>query len=261
MKKNKIILLSLLMIAVLFTSCKNKDQTTMEKIKKNGEMSFAMTGGYPPFNFINEDGDLDGFDIDIAKALANEMGVKAVGITTAWDGIIGGLLGNRFDSIIGSMAITDARLEKVNFTNPYYYDGAQFFSTSEHNYSSIKDLKEGVVGVVTGTTYQSALIQMDNIDKIMQFESDIDNIMSLEQNRTDGLVTGRFVGLQAAKKYDVDLVPVGELLYSENIGIAVRKGDKDFLKALNKALDTIIKNGTYDKISQKWFNTNILEKR
>jgi polar amino acid transport system substrate-binding protein len=261
MKKNKIVLLMVLMIAVFFTGCTNKDQTTMEKIETEGEMSFAMTGGYPPFNFINEEGDLDGFDIDIAKALANEMGVKAVGITTAWDGIIGGLLSSRFDTIIGSMAINDARLEKVNFTSPYYYDGAQFFSTSEFDLASIKDLKEGKVGVVTGTTYQDALIKMDNIDKIMQFESDVDNIMALEQHRTDGLVTGRFVGLAAPKKYDVDLIPVGEMLYAEDIGIAVRKGDTEFLKTLNEALATIIANGTYNEISQKWFNTNILEKR
>jgi len=261
MKKSKIILLSVLMISLFFIGCNNKDQTTMEKIKDKGEMTFAMTGGYPPFNFINEDGDLDGFDIDIAKALAKEMGVEAKPITTAWDGIIGGLLSKRFDTIIGSMAITEARLEKVNFTNPYYYDGAQFFSTSDSNLKSIKDLKDGKVGVVTGTTYHNALTEMDNIAQIMQFESDVDNIMALEQNRIDGLVTGRFVGLQAPDKYGVDLVPVGEMLYSEDIGIAVRKEDKDFLDSLNKALKTIVENGTYEKISYKWFNTNILEKQ
>lgn len=261
MKKSKIILLSVLMISLFFIGCNNKDQTTMEKIKDKGEMTFAMTGGYPPFNFINEEGDLDGFDIDIAKALAKEMGVEAKPITTAWDGIIGGLLSKRFDSIIGSMAITEERLEKVNFTNPYYYDGAQFFSTSDSNLKSIKDLKDGKVGVVTGTTYHNALKEMENIGQIMQFESDVDNIMALEQHRVDGLVTGRFVGLQAPKKYGVDLVPVGEMLYSEDIGIAVRKEDKDFLDSLNQALKAIVENGTYEKISYKWFNANILEKQ
>ena len=261
MQKSKIILISILMIAIFFTSCNSKDQTTMEKIEESGEMSFAMTGGYPPFNFVNEDGDLDGFDIDIAKALAKEMGVEAKPTTTAWDGIIGGLISKRFDSIIGSMAITEERLEKVNFTEPYYYDGAQFFSTSALGLESITDLEEGRVGVVTGTTYHTALSEMDNITEIMQFESDVDNIMALEQNRLDGLVTGRFVGLQAPTKYGVDLVAVGEMLYAENIGIAVRKEDEDFLSALNKALEAIIANGTYEKISQKWFNTNILKKR
>jgi polar amino acid transport system substrate-binding protein len=261
MKKFLVILLNVFLITIFFTGCNSKDQTTMEKIEDKGEMTFAMTGGYPPFNFINDDGDLDGFDIDIANALAKEMGVKAVPITTAWDGIIGGLLSNRFDTIIGSMSITDARLEKVNFTNPYYYDGAQFFTTSTSEINSITDLVDGKVGVVTGTTFHEALSEMDNIDQIMQFESDVDNIMALEQGRIDGLVTGRFVGLQAPAKYGVDLIPAGDMLYSEKIGIAVRKEDSDFLDALNKALDTIVKNGTYDEISQKWFGTNILEQR
>ncbi len=261
MKKKNLVILSILLITVFFSACSNKDMTTMEEIEDEGEMSFAMTGGYPPFNFINEEGDLDGFDIDIANALAKEMGVEAKPITTAWDGIIGGLLSNRFDTIIGSMAITEARLEKVNFSDPYYYDGAQFFSTSATPYSDITELEEGKVGVVTGTTYHNALSEMDNIDEIMQFESDVDNIMALEQNRIDGLVTGRFVGLQAPIKYDVDLIPVGDMLYAEDIGIAVRKEDTEFLKNLNSALDTIIANGTYEEISNKWFGTNILEKK
>jgi polar amino acid transport system substrate-binding protein len=261
MKKIMVVALALFSLLVTLTSCNSKEETTLEKVEKNGEMTFAMTGGYPPFNFINDEGELDGFDIDIANALANEMGVEAVGITTAWDGIIGGLLSNRFDTIIGSMAITPQREEKVNFTNPYYYDGAQFFTTSGKNIESITELKEGKVGVVTGTTYHNALEEMDNIKDIMQFESDVDNIMALEQGRIDGLVTGRFVGLQAPKKFNVDLVAAGSMLYSEDIGIAVRKEDKDLLEALNKALSAIVEDGTYQKISNKWFNTNILEKQ
>jgi len=261
MRKFNSILLLFVCILVLFTSCKKEELTTIEKINKEGELSFAMTGGYPPFNFINEEGNLDGFDIDIANAIAKEMGVEAKPITTAWDGIIGGLLSKRFDTIIGSMAITPERLEKVNFSQPYYYDGAQFFATSSTKYDSINDLNDGKVGVVTGTTYHNALSEMKNISEIMQFESDVDNIMALEQNRIDGLVTGRFVGLQAPKKYDADLIPVGKMLYAEDIAIAVRKEDKDFLNEINKALDTIIKNGTYEKISNKWFNTNILNRQ
>lgn len=261
MKKYNVVFIIVLLITITFSSCSKEELTTMEKVEKEGEFSFAMTGGYPPFNFINEDGDLAGFDIDIANAIAKEMGVEAKPITTAWDGIIGGLLSKRFDAIIGSMAITEDRLEKVNFSQPYYYDGAQFFATSSTPYNSISELKDGKVGVVTGTTYHNALSKMDNISKIMQFESDVDNIMALEQNRIDGLVTGRFVGLQAPEKYDADLIPVGKMLYAEDIAIALRQEDEDFLKAINNALKTIVENGTYEEISQKWFNTNILEKQ
>lgn len=234
--------------------------STLADIQKSGEMTFAMTGAYPPFNYIDDNGDLVGFDIDIANALAEQLGVEAVPITTAWDGIITGLVSSRFDTIIGSMAITEERLEQVNFTDPYYYDGAQFFVSGDSKLTSIDDVTDGKVGVVTGTTFHEYLEGLDNIGEIMQFESDVDNIKALEQSRIDGLVTGRFVGLMAPENYDVDLVPCGKMLYSEDIGIAVRKEDTALLDALNKALADIIENGTYEEISNKWFGTNIIEK-
>ena len=255
----KIIVLMLSSLVMLMMGC-NKNQTTYEKIQNSKEMSFAMTGAYPPFNFINEDGEIDGFDIDIANALADQMGVKAVPITTAWDGIVGGLESSRFDTIIGSMAITEDRLKRVNFTQPYYYDGAQFFTITSSNITGIEELEDGRVGVVTGTTFHDALLQMDNITEVLQFESDVDNFMAVEQGRSDGLITGKFVGLQAPQKYGVNIKPVGSMLYAEDIGIAVRKGDEDLLKALNESLDKLIEEGTYAQISDKWFGVNILEK-
>ena len=259
MKKVLLIALSVIIFASTLTGCTTK-RTTLENIKEKQEMTFAMTGGYPPFNFIDDNGELAGFDIDIANALAEEMGVKAVPITTAWDGIIAGLVGGRFDTIIGSMTITEARMEEVNFTEPYYYDGAQFFAAADSTLNSIEELENGRVGAVTGTTFHDALKEMDNITEILQFESDVDNFMALEQGRSDGLVTGKFVGLNAEEEYGVALKPVGELLYAEDIAIAVRKEDDDFLAELNAALVAIQENGKYEEISQKWFGQNILEK-
>lgn len=260
MFKKHIVTILIITMLVVLSGCNKKNETTLEKIKDKGELSFAMTGAYPPFNYIDDDGNITGFDIEIANAIADKMGVKATPITTAWDGIIGGLTGSRFDLIIGSMAITDERLEQVNFTSPYYYDGAQFFAAPASALESINDLTNGKVGVVTGTTFYEFLSDMDNIDEILQFESDVDNFKSVEQGRIDGLVTGKFVGLEAPIKYDVDIEPVGALLYSEDIAIAVRKDDPELLDAVNKALDEIIEDGTYDEISDKYFGMNILEK-
>ncbi|MBF4693381.1 transporter substrate-binding domain-containing protein [Fusibacter sp. Q10-2] len=257
----KRVTLGLLMSMLILTlfGCQSKEETTYDKILSSKEMTFAMTGAYPPFNFIDDDGNLTGFDIDIANALAEQLGVKAVPITTAWDGIIGGLTSKRFDTIIGSMAITEERLKKVNFTDPYYYDGAQFFVPGNSDIENLDALQDGTVGVVTGTTFHDMLKEKDNISDIMQFESDVDNFMALGQERMDGLVTGKFVGLQAPEKYGVDIKPAGNLLYSEKIGIAVRKEDEMLLEKLNEALGTIVENGTYQEISEKWFGVNILE--
>ncbi|WP_461207084.1 ABC transporter substrate-binding protein [Clostridium sp. DL1XJH146] len=255
--------ISLGMVGILLlalTACGSSTKTTYEKIIEDKEMTFAMTGAYPPFNFIDENGDLTGFDIDIANAIAKEIGVKSKPITTTWDGIIAGLTGKKFDMIIGSMSITEERQKQVNFTTPYYYDGAQFFAIKGSGLNSIEDLQDGKVGVVTGTTFHDALNEMDNIKEILQFESDVDNIMAAEQGRSDGLVTGKFVGLQAPEKYDVDLEPVGQLLYAEEIGIAIRKDDTKLLEEVNAALAKIVEDGTYEEISNKWFGVNILEK-
>ncbi|MFA9378618.1 MAG: transporter substrate-binding domain-containing protein [Lachnotalea sp.] len=253
-------LVALCLIAVMIVSvmgCGSKtDETTLEKIKSEGTFSYACSGGYPPFNYIDDSGNLIGFDIDIANALAEQMGVTAKGITTDWDGILGGLTGKRFDIIVGSMAITEKRLEEVNFTNPYYYDGAQFFALESAGYNSIEDLVDGKVGVVTGTTFQEELTKYENVTDVLQFDSDIDNFMALGDGRTNGLITSRFVGLQAPEEYN--LVPVGALLYTESIGIAVRKDDATLLDELNTALQTIIDNGTYEELSNKYFGTNIL---
>lgn len=255
-----LVVLSILAVSLLVGCSSDSSVTTYEEILDEGKMSFAMSGAYPPFNYMNDEGELVGFDIDIANAIASELGVEAEPITADFDGIIGGLNGNRYDMVIGSLAVTEERLKEVNFTDPYYYDGAQFFAKSDSGLSSIEELEDGVVGVVTGTTFQEALGQMDNIKEILQFSSDVDNIMAVEQNRADGLVTGKFVGLQAPEKYDVDLKPIGQLLYSEDIAIAIRKDDTDLLEKVNGALQTIVDNGTYEEISNKWFGLNILEK-
>jgi len=261
LKKLSILVVLSILGVFLLAGCSNNDSvSTYEEIIDKGKMSFAMSGAYPPFNYMNDEGELVGFDIDIANAIATELGVKAEPITADFDGIIGGLNGKRYDMVIGSVAVTEERLKEVNFTAPYYYDGAQFFAKSGSGLSSIEDLVNGKVGVVTGTTFQEALGEMDNISEVLQFSSDVDNIMAVEQNRADGLVTGKFVGLQAPEKYDVDLEPVGELLYSEDIAIAIRKEDTQLLDAVNNALQAIIDNGTYEEISNKWFGQNILEK-
>jgi len=236
------------------------EQDTLDVIMERGEFTFAMTGAYPPFNYIDESGDLAGFDIDIANALAGELGVEAVGITVTWDGIITGLNNGRFDSIIGSMAITEERQEQVSFTDPYYYDGAQFFGHEDATETSLHDYDSPEVGIVTGTTFHNYLEEeVEGIGNILQFESDVDNMRAVDQGRSDGLVTAVLVGLNAIEEYGMPLKPIGDPLYVEEVAIALRQEDESLREALNEALDAIKEDGTYAEISEKWFGTNILE--
>lgn len=262
MKKRvmNLIMVMVLLVGLVGVSagCGTADQSTWEAIKEEGKFSFACSGGYPPFNYTDDQGNLIGFDVEIAEALGEVMGVEAEGITTEWDGILGGLTGKRFDTVIGSMAITEARLEQVSFSDPYYYDGAQFFSVESNGYTGLDDSNVTTVGVVTGTTFETEIEKYENVTDIMNFSSDEENFITTDQGRTNGFVTSRFVGLEAPEEYG--FVATGAMLYAENIGIAVRKEDTELLEQLNAALATIVENGTYEEISMKYFGYNILQK-
>ena len=111
--------------AVTFPEEPKAADDSWAKAIKRGVLSFAMSGGYPPFNYYNEKNELTGFDVEIAKAVCDKLGVRYKPVTTAWDGIIEGLRAGRYDGVWGSMAITEERQKIVDFTDPYYVSGAQ----------------------------------------------------------------------------------------------------------------------------------------
>jgi ABC-type amino acid transport substrate-binding protein len=114
---------------------------SLDRVKKAGKIKFAMSGGYPPFNYFTDKDVLTGFDVDIGKEVAKRLGVTYEPITTEWSGIIEGLRSGRYDGIFGSMAITEERLKVVDFTDPYYYSGAQLIVRSDSKINSPEDLK------------------------------------------------------------------------------------------------------------------------
>jgi len=115
--------------------------SSLARVKKAGKITFALSGGYPPFNYFSPDDKLVGFDIEIGKEVAKILGVKYEPITTDWSGILEGLRSGRYDAIFGSMAVTPDRLKVVDFTDPYYYSGAQLIVPKDSKIKSINDLK------------------------------------------------------------------------------------------------------------------------
>lgn len=112
-----------------------------KKVKQAGKIRFAMSGGYPPFNYYNENNELTGFDVEIAKAVCSRLGVEYVPVSTAWDGIVEGLRAKRYEGIWGSMAITPERLKVVDFSDPYYLSGAQLIVSRESSLRGPDDLQ------------------------------------------------------------------------------------------------------------------------
>lgn len=257
MKKSWMIglMVSLFFVSVMLTACGSSEKSSGNEKK---EFRYAMSGLYKPFNF-KENGKLVGFDVEIGEALAKKMGMKPVAVTNPWETLIQGLKAKKFDAILASMTVTEERKKSVNFTDTYYRSGAQIFVAKDNEtIKSVADLKGKKIGVVKASTYKELALQNTDQGNIVEYDSDITALMDLPTGRLDAVITDQMVGLPIIKDGAIKIKDVGKPLSHDDQAIAVRKEDKELLDKLNKALAEIIKDGTYDKISNKWFGRSIL---
>lgn len=250
------LVLAMFALSVL-AGCTSSKGDTLSEVKKRGNVVFAMSGGYPPFNYFDEQNKLVGFDVDIAAEVARRLGVESKPVTTAWDGILEGLVSSRYDGILGSMAVTPKRLERVDFSDPYYLDGAQLLVKKGSGITKTDDLKDATVAIATGTTFEDDAKQIAGIKEVKTFEDDNMTIQELRSGRVQGVITGYFVALNAVNKFPDDFELAGPRLRDEQIAVAIRKDNPEFVKAVNDALKAMKADGTYATISTKWFGRDI----
>ncbi|MGD9210084.1 MAG: ABC transporter substrate-binding protein [Desulfobacteraceae bacterium] len=244
-----------LLVGLMLTCTAQADD--LAKVKESGKITMAMSGQYPPFNFVNDKNELTGFDVEIGNEIARRLNVTGAPLTTAWDGIIAGLLANKYELICGSMAITEERLKSIDFSDPYYRSGAQVFVKKDSAVKSVADLAGKKVGVTLGTTYEQWVRDnMADID-IRTYKGVPDMILEVSTGRIDGFITDKIVGALAIKEKDLPITLAGDLLYEEKMGIAMRQGNDELKEAINKALAAMKADGSYHDISMKWLGLDV----
>jgi len=221
-------------------------------VKQQGYIQFSMSGQYPPFNFVDENNQLTGFDVQICSAIAQRIGVQPRPLSTAWDGIIAGLLADKYELICGSMAITAERLKAIDFSDPYYRSGAQLFVRKGSSVKSAAELKGKTVGVTLGTTYEDWVRKHLKDVEVRTYKGVPAMILEVANGRIDGFITDRIVGAIAIDEKGAPIELAGPLLYEEQMGIALRQGNPDLKQAINTALAAMKKDGSYHDISLKW---------
>ena len=230
------------------------------------KVRIGTEGAYPPFNFIDENGQLQGFDIDIAKALCDEMGAKCEFVVQDWDGLIPGLLAKKFDCIIASMSITAERKRKVDFTDKYYNTPARFVARKSAAMDLFKNgIKGKTVGAQRATVAENFL--RDNFSglvKIKSYATQDEANLDLVAGRLDLVVADSVVllGGLLKKKEGKDFMFVGpgftdKKWFGDGIGIAVRKGENDLREKFNQAIKKIRANGKYQAINAKYFDFDV----
>jgi aspartate/glutamate/glutamine transport system substrate-binding protein len=258
-----------LLAVVILAACGSKDNETnggggnnegtknaLEKIKERDKIVFGVKHDTRLFGLKNPStGEVEGFDIDIAKALAKEIlgdetKVEFKEVTSKTR--IPLLQKGDIDAIIATMTITEERKKEVDFTDVYFEAGQSLLVKKDSPIKGIEDLKKGTkVLAVKGSTSAQNIREKAPEAQVLEFENYAEAFTALKSGQGDALTTDNAILFGMADE-DPSFHVVGGTFTDEPYGIAVKKGEKELLDELNKALETIKSNGEYDKIYKKW---------
>lgn len=231
------------------------DETELDKVKAAGKLVVGVEGTYPPFTYHDDNDELTGLDIELGKALADKLGVEVEFQEAAWDSLLIGIDTERFDTVINSVSITDERAEKYDFSDPYYYEARRVVVRADDD--SIHG-PEDLNGKKIATNTTNAFIPW--------YEEQGVEVVGVDTSgeAIDLLLSGRvdFVGINvpvlnaylqehpdaAGKVKEAFVIPNSE----DVIAIPVRKGEPEFLDAINAALAELREEGTLKEISEKY---------
>lgn len=234
------------------------EKSTLNSIVQKGQLSVCMEPGYMPFEMKDKKGRIIGYDVDMAKRMAKEMGVKLKLVPTAWDGIIAALIVGKCDMIMSGMTITQQRNLKVNFANPYIVVGQTVMAKKGLGVNSAKDLDKPQYTIVTklGVTGEIATRKFFKKAKIVTFETEADAASEVLNGKADAMVYDQpYNILFMSEKGKDKLVHLDTPLTYEPLGWAIRKGDPDFLNWLNNFLRQIKEDSVidfYNQLNNKW---------
>lgn len=233
------------------------EQNLLEKVKAEGKLVIGTEGTYPPFTFHDSSGKLTGFDVEVVSEIARRIGVEPVFQETQWDALFAGLDAKRFDVIANQVGIRPDRLKTYDFSMPYTVSTAVLVTHKDNNtVTSFSDIK----GLKAAQTLTSNLtdIARENGAEIVAVEGFNQAIGLLVSKRVDVTINDGLSFLDYQKqKPDTPIKVVAKHPDSAKNGFMFRKGSKELVDAFNKALDDMMQDGTYLKISEKWFGADV----
>jgi polar amino acid transport system substrate-binding protein len=250
-----VVLIVLTLIVVAYPAQADPSWT---KVKERGEVVIGLCAQYPPFESKNEKtGQLEGIDIDLGKALAQKLGVKAKFIDSEWQGLLGGLKKGDFDLLLTCMSKSETRKENVNFSDVYYLlPDVIVVRKDEVAIKGKDDLKDKIVGVQLGSGSEQLVDGMKDLFKeIKRYNYNPEAFTDLKFKRSDAVVVGYAYAVNQIKT-DPSYKVVGQPLAEAEIVMVLPKGADDLTGKLNSALKDLRADGTYQQIHDRWLKVN-----
>jgi cystine transport system substrate-binding protein len=271
MKKLFALMATLLAFAFVLTACGTKEteeagtdksngaaaEDLYTQIKEEGVLKVGTEGTYPPFTFHDESGKLTGFDVEIAEEVAKRLGLEVEFMETQWDGMFAGLDAKRFDMIANQVGIKPERQEKYDFSNPYIASAAVLVvGEGNADIASFEDLqgKKAAQSLTSNygdlaKSYGAELVGVEGFNQAMEL---------IASKRVDGTINDKLSVLDYTKqKPDAPIKIADEAEDAAASGLMFRKDSGQLVEEVNKALTEMQEDGTYTKISEKWFGEDV----
>ncbi|WP_375650115.1 transporter substrate-binding domain-containing protein [Bartonella sp. OT172YNZD] len=238
--------------------------STLFTLSTNSQtLKIASDASYPPFSYIDSNNELQGFDIDISYALCKKMNVECTIVTQDFEGMIPGLLAKKYDAIVSSLSPTKERLQKIDFTDPYYNTELAVIVTKNSGIKEIstQDFRGKNLGVQSNTTqaaYAEDHYASEGVN-IKLYPTAIEVNRDLLSHRLDIIIFDKLKALNWLENEGKNCCLLLGTLEETNfpVAIALRQNNNDLKNSFNKAIEEIRTDGTYKKIMRKYFTFDI----
>ncbi len=262
MKKIALVALAILGSGLLF-SCKKtaKVDNSLEELKTRGVFVLGLDDSFPPLGYRDEDSNIVGYDIDLAKEVAKRLGVEFKAQPIDWDAKEMELSTGKIDCIWNGLTITKEREEALAFTKPYLNNEQVLIVRNNSGIKNLSDAAGKVIGIQSGSSAQEAVegnkTFADSLKDIVFFKENVTALNDLEMGGIDGVVMDSVVAAYDIMVSAKPLVIVPAILANEAYGVAFRKDDIKLRDEVQKLLEEMEADGTVEAISKKWFGRNI----
>lgn len=224
---------------------------------EDGVLKVGIEIGYPPMEYFAEDGStMTGFDVDMAKAIGEKMGLEVEFVDTAWDGIFAGVDAEKYDCIISAVSITDERKEAFNLSDPYVANRQVLVVPKDSEIQSLEDLSGHSVAVQAETTaddYMKENSDSMGISDLFEYDKILNCFDDLKSGRADSVLVDSVVAAYYLGEDAADYVTVWENDDVEPLGICMKKGNDALLAEINATLTELKEDGTLADISTTYF--------
>ncbi|WP_304225481.1 amino acid ABC transporter substrate-binding protein [Gracilinema caldarium] len=234
---------------------------SLETIKANGKLVLGLDDAFPPMGYRNENNEIVGYDIDLAKEVTKRLGVQLVLQPIDWNAKEQELNTGKIDCIWNGFTITEERAKNMAFTKPYLKNAQVLVVKKNAAYQTLADLKGKTIGLQAGSSAAEALESNSSfkasLKQVVEFKDNLTALMDLEIGGVDAVIMDLIVANDNIKRSGKDYRILSESLSAEDYGVGFRKNDLALRDAVQAALEAMAQDGTLASITTQWFGSDI----